>query len=173
MGRMIGGRAHVFGDDVDTDAIIPARRCLARTMRELGRHCFEDRDPGFARRARRGVVVVAGRNFGCGSAREMAPLALRGAGVSCVVAASFNHAFYRNSINAGLTVMVCPAAAAGAAPGDTLVIDAARGVIVNRRTGRTFYAEAPHPSVRAILEAGGIAGYVRRRAGRGHAATRQ
>src|SRR5437867_3107625 len=132
---VIEGAAHVYGDNVDTDVIIPARYLTGSDAFELAKHCMEDLDPTFAGRVRPGEVVVAGRNFGCGSSREHAPIAIRGAGVACVVAESFARIFFRNAINVGLPVVECPGVTDGTESGDRF------GVIPGDGTGPEVVAE--------------------------------
>ena len=160
------GRAHVYGDNVDTDVIIPARYLNTTDPAALGAHCLEDLDSGFGARVRKGDLIVAGQNFGCGSSREHAPLAIKAAGVAAVVAASFARIFFRNAINIGLPVLVCPEAAAEAQPGDTLEVDLATGAITNQTQGRTYQA-APFPDfLRAIIEEGGLVAHTRQQLAR-------
>lgn len=157
----ITGTVHAFGDHVDTDVILPGRYLAIRDPQELGTHCLEGLDPSFAARVRPGDLVAAGRNFGCGSSREQAPVALKAAGVGCVVAVSFARIFYRNAINIGLPILVCPGFAAAARPATTATVDFARGRI--EYEGRSYTGEAVSDSVRAIVEAGGLVPHVRRR----------
>jgi 3-isopropylmalate/(R)-2-methylmalate dehydratase small subunit len=158
-------RAWRFGDDVDTDVIIPAQYLTSSDEKELGLHALEGLDPGFADEVRAGDVVVAGRNFGCGSSREHAPLALRGAGVSVVVATSFARIFFRNAINTGLPVLVCPEAVEATETGDDLDIDVSSGTIFNA-TKEMRFAARPHPEfVLEIIERGGLVPWVRERLG--------
>jgi len=158
-------RAWRFGDDIDTDVIIPARYLTSNDEKELGFHALEGLDPGFAEEVRHGDVVVAGRNFGCGSSREHAPLALRGAGVSVLVASSFARIFFRNAINTGLPVLVCPEAVEATETGDDLEIDVSSGTIFNATKGLRFAAR-PHPEfVLEIIERGGLVPWVRERLG--------
>lgn len=157
---VLEGRAWRYGRDVDTDVIIPARYLSATDAGELGGHCLEDLDPGFASKVEEGDIVVAEENFGTGSSREHAPLALKGCGVSCVVASSFARIFYRNAINVGLPILECPEAVAGTGTGDRLRIDLERGVIENLTTGGSFQA-APFPDfAREIISLGGLEAYV-------------
>ena len=159
------GRAFVFGDDIDTDRIIPARYLVTGDGAELGTHCMEDADPTFAAAVRSGDVIVAGRNFGCGSSREHAPLSILGAGVRAVIAASFARIFFRNAINVGLPVLECSEAAAGISAGDELEIDSGTGAILNRSTTECYQA-LPLPDVaREIVAAGGLMNLVAARAG--------
>ena len=158
-------RAWRFGDDIDTDVIIPARYLTSSDEKELGLHALEGLDPGFADEVRQGDVVVAGRNFGCGSSREHAPLALRGAGVSVVVASSFARIFFRNAINTGLPVLVCPEAVEATETGDDLEINVSSGTIFNASKEMRFAAR-PHPEfVLEIIERGGLVPWVRERLG--------
>jgi 3-isopropylmalate/(R)-2-methylmalate dehydratase small subunit len=152
----ITGRAWVLGDNVDTDVIIPARYLLTSDPVELGKHCMEDLDPGFVNAVQPGDVLVAGSNFGCGSSREHAPLAIKGAGVSVVIASSFARIFFRNAINIGLPILECPEAVAEAHAGDTLQVDLASGRIQNVTTGQTFQAQAYPDSILRIIAAGGL-----------------
>jgi 3-isopropylmalate/(R)-2-methylmalate dehydratase small subunit len=153
------GTAWKYGDNVDTDVIIPARYLNVSTAEELACHCMEDVSPGFAGDVRPGDVVVAGENFGCGSSREHAPLAIKGAGVSCVIARSFARIFYRNAINTGLPILECPEAVQETEQGDELRVDLEAGAITNMRTGRT-YRTSPFPAfILGIIEAGGLVPY--------------
>lgn len=158
----IEGMVWKYGDNVDTDVIIPARYLNVSTAEELARHCLEDIDPAFAGAVQPGDVVVAGENFGCGSSREHAPLALKGAGVSCVMARSFARIFYRNAINVGLPILECPAAVEDSESGHRLEIDLEAGRIRNLTTGQVYQAEPYPPFMMAIIEAGGLVPYTRR-----------
>jgi 3-isopropylmalate/(R)-2-methylmalate dehydratase small subunit len=166
---ILEGSAHVYGRDVDTDVIIPARYLNTSDPAELAKHAMEDIDADFVQRVQPGDVIVALENFGCGSSREHAPVAIKAAGVSCVVAASFARIFYRNAINTGLPIVVCPAARE-AQPGDRLRVDLAAGTVDNLTRGTTHAAEPFPPFMRALIDAGGLLPYVRRRlAGEGAA----
>lgn len=157
------GRVWLFGDHVDTDVIIPVRYCTTADREELGRHAMAGADPDFASKIAPGDFIVAGCNFGCGSSREVAPVALLGAGVGGVVAASFGRIFYRNAINVGLPIFESPEATAGCSPGDLLRTLLEEGLLQNLTTGRAF-AFAPYPpQVAEIVAAGGLENYVRRR----------
>ena len=158
-----GGRAWVYGDNVDTDVIIPARYLLTSDPAILAKHCMEDIDATFAETVRPGDVVVAGGNFGCGSSREHAPLALKGAGVAVVIATSFARIFYRNAINIGLPILECPEAAAAIQPGDTVRADLATGVIEDLTSGQTFQAQSYPESILRIIAAGGLINATRER----------
>ena len=168
MSRGVGGprgKAWIFGDDVDTDSIIPAFRCTTIDTAELGLYAMEGLDPRFASSLERGDFVVGGCNFGCGSSRETAPLALLGAGVGAVVAASFARIFYRNAINVGLPIFESPDACGEVRPGDVLCVDAPGGRLTNETLGRTYHI-APYPDVVGdIVACGGMVEYVRRRLG--------
>jgi 3-isopropylmalate/(R)-2-methylmalate dehydratase small subunit len=155
------GTVWTYGDNVDTDAIIPARYLNMSQAEELAQHCMEDIDATFAEAVQPGDIVVAGENFGCGSSREHAPLALKGAGVAAVVAKSFARIFYRNAINIGLPILACPEAVAATAQGDTLTIDLAQGHIHNARTGATYTTSPFPPFIMDIIEAGGLIPYTR------------
>ena len=154
-------KAFRYGDQVDTDVIIPARYLTTADEAELGKHALEDIDPTFAAEVRPGDVVVAGANFGCGSSREHAPLALKGAGVSAVVAESFARIFFRNAINTGLPIVVCPDAVAATESGDEVEVDAASATVRNVTKGLEFQGEPMPEFVRAIASAGGLIPYVR------------
>ena len=163
---LLRGRAWVFGNDVDTDAIIPAKRCSTIEIAELGRYAMEGLDPTFAASIKVGDIIAAGWNFGCGSSRETAPLALLGAGVAAVVAGSFARIFFRNAINVGLPLVESPEAILDARPGDWLHVDTAEGRLCNETRGMT-YAIAPYPEVvREIIACGGMVEYVRKRLGK-------
>jgi 3-isopropylmalate/(R)-2-methylmalate dehydratase small subunit len=160
---IIKGRVWKYGDHVDTDAIIPARYLNVSTARELAQHCMEDIDARFADSVDAGDVIVAGENFGCGSSREHAPLAIKGAGVACVVAKSYARIFYRNAINIGLPILECAAAVEESEAGDRLMVDLRAGTITNHRTGRT-YCTVPFPDfIMSLIDAGGLVAHARRR----------
>ncbi len=162
----ITGNAWKYGDNIDTDVIIPARYLNMSTPEELAQHCMEDIDPTFVGGVRPGDIIVAGDNFGCGSSREHAPLAIKGAGISCVVAKSFARIFYRNAINVGLPILECAAAVEETEKADRLAIDLTAGTITNERTGKT-YCTAPLPGfVMRIVAAGGLVPYTRKRLGK-------
>jgi 3-isopropylmalate/(R)-2-methylmalate dehydratase small subunit len=149
-------KVYKYGDNVDTDVIIPARYLNAPDEKSLASHCMEDIDAQFASTEEPGDIIVANNNFGCGSSREHAPLAIRASGVKCVIAASFARIFYRNAINIGLPIMECPQAAAEIQPGDTVSVDFASGVITDETTGKT-YQSAPFPAfVEGIISNGGL-----------------
>lgn len=163
----MAGKAWKFGDDVDTDAIISGRYLANwnKTPEKLKEHCFADMNPTFASQVQAGDFVVGGRNFGCGSSREAAPIAIKMTGVKVVIAQSFARIFFRNSINVGLLVLESPEAAAGIAPGDVLEVDTASGTIKNVTRQQTYNFK-PIPSfLQQILDLGGLAPYVKRRLG--------
>jgi 3-isopropylmalate/(R)-2-methylmalate dehydratase small subunit len=155
------GKAHVFGDDVNTDEIIPARYLNSIAPAFLAKHCMEDADAEFVRRVRPGDVVVAGENFGCGSSREHAPIAIKAAGVSCVVAESFARIFFRNAINIGLPIVACPEAVDDISPGDELEIDLAAGRLRNLTAGGAFSFPPFTKEIQAIIAAGGLMPFVK------------
>jgi 3-isopropylmalate/(R)-2-methylmalate dehydratase small subunit len=157
------GTSWRYGDNVDTDVIIPARYLSVLGPEELARHCMEPIAPEFATAVKPGDFIVAGENFGCGSSREHAPLAIKGAGIACVVAASFARIFYRNAINTGLPILECAEAVRGTEQGDQLTVDLGSGTINNLRTGRTYLTSPFPPLVMDIVAAGGLVPYTRRR----------
>lgn len=162
---MIRGTAHKYGDNVDTDVIIPARYCTAYTEAELAPHCLEDLDADFVKKVQRGDVLVAGENFGCGSSRENAPLAIKGAGISCVIAKSFARIFFRNSINIGLPIVVSEAAVSESEAGDLFEIDLAAGVVRNSTRGREYQIPPYSDTIQEIISAGGLAAFTRKKLG--------
>ncbi|MCI2106309.1 MAG: 3-isopropylmalate dehydratase small subunit [Intestinimonas sp.] len=149
-------KVYQYGNNVDTDVIIPARYLNAPDEKSLASHCMEDIDPDFAGSVEPGDIIVGGANFGCGSSREHAPLAIKSCGVRCVIAASFARIFYRNSINIGFPILECPEAVASIHAGDQVTVDFSTGIIKNETTGRTFQA-APFPAfINGIIESGGL-----------------
>lgn len=150
------GKVFKYPDNVDTDVIIPARYLNSQDAAELARHCMEDIDPEFIHKVQKGDIIVGGANFGCGSSREHAPLAIKTAGVSCVIAATFARIFYRNSINIGLPILECPAASAAIQNGDKVKVDFDTGVITDETTGETFQAQPFPPFIQNIIQAGGL-----------------
>ncbi|MCS7235824.1 MAG: 3-isopropylmalate dehydratase small subunit [Armatimonadota bacterium] len=161
----IRGRAHKVGDHIDTDLIIAGRYLVTTDPAKLGEHLFEDLDPGLRQRIRPGDIVVAGENFGQGSSREHAPLALVGAGVSAVVAASYARIFYRNAFNNGLLLLECPEASQAVQNGDELEVDPETGQIRNLTRGEAYQAKPIPPFMQELTRAGGIIPYVRRKLG--------
>lgn len=158
------GKAWIFGRDIDTDLIIPARYLNMKTAEELAQHVMEDADPAFSSTVRPGDIVVAKENFGCGSSREHAPIALKGAGVSVVIAKSFARIFYRNSFNTGLPILVAPEAVDGISQGDELTVDLATGEIKDLTTGEDYQAQPLPPFMQELVEAGGLLPYLKKRA---------
>ena len=157
------GKAHKFGDHVDTDQIIPAAYLVTTDPKELAIHCMETPDPDFMKRVKDGDVMIAGIDFGCGSSREHAPIAIMGAGVSCVIAKSFARIFFRNSINLGLPVLESPDAADAIEQGDEIDVDLATGTIRNLTTEQTFTAKPFEPFMMDIIEAGGLVEYTKKK----------
>jgi 3-isopropylmalate/(R)-2-methylmalate dehydratase small subunit len=155
------GKTCKFADNVDTDGIIPARYLNTSDAKELAAHCMEDVDATFAARVKPGEIVVAGRNFGCGSSREHAPIAIKACGVACVIAASFARIFYRNALNIGLPIVECPEASEAISAGDTVTVDLDRGTVTDETTGRDFKVEAYPPFMQELVSAGGLAAYLK------------
>jgi len=158
------GKAWKFGDDVDTDVIIPARYLNTSDPQELARHCMEDVDPEFVRKIASGDIIVAGKNFGCGSSREHAPIAIKHADLSAVIAGSFARIFYRNSFNMGLPILESEAAAIHIQTGDELEVDLDSGAIVNLTQGQSYRAEPIPEFMQTLLKSGGLMPYVQRKA---------
>ena len=149
-------KIYKYGDNVDTDVIIPARHLNDPDPKALASHCMEDIDADFAQTVEEGDIVVGGANFGCGSSREHAPLAIKASGVKCVIAKSFARIFYRNSINIGLPILECPEAAEAIVPGDAVSVDFATGVITDDTQGKSWQA-APFPEfIEGIIKSGGL-----------------
>ena len=161
----MNAKGHVFKypDNVDTDVIIPARYLNTQDAKELAAHCMEDIDKTFTSKVAPGDVMVGGWNFGCGSSREHAPLCIKTSGISVVIAKSFARIFYRNSINIGLPILECPAAADAIAAGDLVSVDFDTGVITDETTGATFQAEPFPPFIQEIIAAGGLMNSIRAR----------
>ena len=156
MEKKIQGRVHKYGDDVNTDVIIPARYLNIHDMDELATHCMEDIDPEFINKAVPGDIIVAEDNFGCGSSREHAPVVIKQRGISCVIANTFARIFYRNAINIGLPILECPEAGKAIEDGDEVSVDFGTGVITNLTKGETYQA-APFPEfIQEIIDAGGL-----------------
>ena len=149
-------KVYQYGDNVDTDVIIPARYLNAPDEKSLASHCMEDIDASFASTVEAGDLIVAGSNFGCGSSREHAPLAIKACGVKCVIAPSFARIFYRNAINIGFPILECAEAAAGIQAGDTVSVDFHTGVITDETTGKTYQAEPFPEFVQGIIDNGGL-----------------
>ena len=160
------GCAHRYGRDIDTDVIIPARYLNTSDPAELAKHCLEDLDVNFVGKVAPGDILVAEENFGCGSSREHAPIAIKAAGVDVVIAKSFARIFYRNAINTGLPIMECPEAVDAIKQGDVVSVDADTGTIVDETTGQTFKAQPFPPFIREIIEAGGLINRTKEKLGR-------
>jgi 3-isopropylmalate/(R)-2-methylmalate dehydratase small subunit len=157
------GKVHKFGDNIDTDVIIPARYLNISDPAELAKHCMEGIDSEFISRVRPGDILLAGANFGCGSSREHAPIAIKAAGISCVIAKSFARIFFRNAVNIGLPILECAEASDRSDPGDTLQVELSTGAIENMSQGLSFRAR-PYPDfMLGIISAGGLVEYTRRR----------
>lgn len=154
------GRVFKFGSNVDTDVIIPARYLNVPDPAELAKHCMEDIDKEFVNQVKSGDLIVADKNFGCGSSREHAPIAIKAAGVSCVIAETFARIFYRNAINIGLPIIECPAAAKGIEAGDEVEVDFDTGVITNVTKGTTFQGQAFPEFMQKIIKAEGLVNYI-------------
>lgn len=155
------GSVFKYGDNVDTDVIIPARYLNTSNAKELAAHCMEDIDASFVSKVKAGDIMVADKNFGCGSSREHAPLAIKTAGISCVIAATFARIFYRNSINIGLPILECPEAVAGIKAGDEVEVDFDTGTITNVTSGKTFKGQ-PFPAfMQEIIKADGLVNQLR------------
>lgn len=159
----LAGKAWKFGSDIDTDAIIPARYLNTSDPQQLAKHCMEDADPEFAQKVSTGDIIVAETNFGCGSSREHAPIAIKAAGVSCVIAASFARIFYRNAFNMGLPILESAEASAEIVTGDHLEIDLSTGMIINKSRNATYRAQPVPPFMQELLAAGGLIPYVMKR----------
>ena len=149
------GRVFKFGNDINTDDIIAAKYLNTTDRAELASHCMEHIDSSFAKRAKPGDIIVAGKNFGCGSSREHAPIAIKAAGISCVIAESFARIFFRNSINIGLPIAECPQAAKKIRPGDTVIVDTIKGIIRNLKRKESYRFEKYPTFMQKIIRAGG------------------
>nr|WP_297705017.1 3-isopropylmalate dehydratase small subunit [uncultured Butyrivibrio sp.] len=154
------GRVFRYGDNVDTDVIIPARYLNSTDAKELAKHCMEDIDKDFATKVCEGDIIVADKNFGCGSSREHAPIAIKASGVSCVIAKSFARIFYRNSINIGLPIIECEEAADAIKAGDTVSIDFDTGIITDETLGKKFQGQAFPPFMQKIIDSEGLINYI-------------
>ena len=150
------GMVHKYGDNVDTDVIIPARYLNAPDEKSLASHCMEDIDAGFASTVEPGDIIVAGANFGCGSSREHAPIAIKAAGISCVIAKTFARIFYRNAINIGLAILECPEASEKISDRDQVSVDFDTGVITNQTKNETYQAEPFPDFIKEIIRSGGL-----------------
>lgn len=152
----VQGKVHKYGSNVDTDVIIPARYLNTADPKELAAHCMEDIDTEFVKNVKAGDIMVADRNFGCGSSREHAPIAIKASGISCVIAATFARIFYRNAINIGLAILECEEASKDIKNGDDVSVDFNTGIITNNTTGKTYQAEPFPPFIQNIIEKGGL-----------------
>lgn len=154
------GRVFKYGDNVDTDVIIPARYLNSSDPKELALHCMEDIDKEFVNKVQAGDIMVATKNFGCGSSREHAPIAIKASGISCVIADTFARIFYRNAINIGLPIIECPEAANAISAGDEVEVDFDSGVITDVTTGKTFQGQAFPEFMQKIIDLGGLVNYI-------------
>ena len=154
------GYVHKYGDNIDTDVIIPARYLNTANHKELASHCMEDIDKDFVNKVQKGDIIVGGENFGCGSSREHAPIAIKESGISCVIASSFARIFYRNAINIGLPIIECPEASKGIENGDDVEVDFDSGIIYNRTKGTEFKGQAFPPFMQKIIAAEGLINYI-------------
>lgn len=159
------GRAHKFGDDINTDEIIPARYLNTSDPQELAKHAMEDADPEFVKKINPGDFIVAGKNFGCGSSREHAPIALKAANLSGVIAGSFARIFYRNAFNMGLPIFESPAAAREIQPGDELEVDMDSGVVTDLTTGKTYASQPLPPFMQELISDGGLIPHIMKKIG--------
>ncbi|MGA9754038.1 MAG: 3-isopropylmalate dehydratase small subunit [Desulfobaccales bacterium] len=156
------GKVHKFGDDVNTDEIIPARYLNTSDHQELAKHAMEDADPEFVNKMKPGDFIVAGKNFGCGSSREHAPIALKVAGIAAVIAGSFARIFFRNSFNMGLAIFECPEAAAEIKDGQNISVDLDTGVITDLTTGKKYVSQPIPPFMQELLATGGLMAFVKK-----------
>lgn len=157
----VTGRVFKYGDNVDTDVIIPARYLNTSDHKELAAHCMEDIDADFIKNVKEGDIIVANKNFGCGSSREHAPIAIKAAGVSCVIASTFARIFYRNSINIGLPILECDAAVKAIDAGNELTVDFSTGVIKNLTKNEEYQGEAFPEFMQKIIDNDGLIGYIK------------
>ena len=156
----VHGKVHRFGDNIDTDVIIPARYLNSSDPEELKLHCMEDIDPEYIKKMVPGDIIVAGKNFGCGSSREHAPIAIKASGASCVIAETFARIFYRNSINIGLPIIECPEASASIQNGDELSIDFNTGIITDITSGKSYQGQSFPEFMQKLIDAGGLINYI-------------
>ncbi|MDD5495893.1 MAG: 3-isopropylmalate dehydratase small subunit [Candidatus Omnitrophica bacterium] len=157
------GRVHKFGDDVNTDLILPARHMVTTDKAELARHCMEDADKNFAKKVKAGDIIVAGKNFGCGSSREHAPVAIKACGISCVIAESFARIFFRNSINIGLPIVESKEASKEIRNNDVVKVDTKTGVIKNLKTKKKYRIGKYPPFMERIINSGGLMNSIKKR----------
>ena len=158
--KAASGKVFKFGDNVDTDVIIPARYLNSSDPKELATHCMEDIDKEFVNKVSAGDIIVATKNFGCGSSREHAPIAIKAAGVSCVIAETFARIFYRNAINIGLPIIECKEASEAISEGDDVEVDFASGVITNKTKHETYQGQAFPPFMQKIIDCEGLVNYI-------------
>ena len=157
----VTGRVFRYNDNVDTDVIIPARYLNTSDHAELAKHCMEDIDKDFVKNVKKGDIIVADKNFGCGSSREHAPIAIKASGIACVIASTFARIFYRNAINIGLPIVECEGAVKGIKAGDTVSVDFATGIITNETTGKKYQGQ-PYPEfMQKIIDNGGLINYIK------------
>ncbi len=154
------GKVYKYGDNVDTDVIIPARYLNSSDPAELATHCMEDIDKDFVKKVQKGDIIVARKNFGCGSSREHAPIAIKASGVSCVIAETFARIFYRNSINIGLPIIECKEASEEIADGDEVEVDFESGLIEDLTTGKSYEGQSFPPFMQKLIDAGGLVNYI-------------
>ena len=152
----VTGKVFKYGDNVDTDVIIPARYLNTSDPKELASHCMEDIDLNFSKKVKKGDIIVANKNFGCGSSREHAPIAIKESGISCVIASTFARIFYRNALNIGLPILECPEAGDEIEQGDEVSVDFDSGVITDNTTGKSYRAEPFPPFIQDIIKKGGL-----------------
>lgn len=155
------GKVHKYGNNIDTDVIIPARHLNTQDHQELASHCMEDIDADFVNRVCAGDIMVGGENFGCGSSREHAPIAIKASGISCVIASTFARIFYRNAINIGLPILECPEASRSIETGDAVAVDFDTGVITNLTKGETYRAQPFPEFIQDIIRSGGLMNSIR------------
>lgn len=163
---MIRGIVHKYGSNVDTDVIIPARYLNTTDPKELASHCMEDIDAEFVKTVQPGDIIVADDNFGCGSSREHAPIAIKASGIGCVIANTYARIFYRNSLNTGLPILECAEAVAGISDGDEVEVDLEAGKITNVTTAKTYQAKPFPPFMRELIEVGGLVNYAKAKVGK-------
>lgn len=158
---IIGGKVFKYGDNVDTDVIIPARYLNTYDPKELAAHCMEDIDKEFSKYVEKGDIIVANKNFGCGSSREHAPIAIKESGISCVISSTFARIFYRNAINIGLPIIECDEAVQGINSGDKVLVNLSTGIITNNTTGQVFQGEPFPEFMQNIINSGGLINMIR------------
>ncbi|MFC1808015.1 3-isopropylmalate dehydratase small subunit [Candidatus Omnitrophota bacterium] len=158
---ILKGKAHKFGNNINTDEIIPARYLNTIDQKVLGAHCMEDADPDFPKKVSKGDIIVGGSNFGCGSSREHAPVSIKGCGISCVIAPSFARIFFRNCINIGLPILESKEASKDIKEGDSLEVDLVKGIITNKTKNKEYKAQRFPDFMQGIIEAGGLMRYIR------------